>query len=113
MEGACLPAYGPGGGAPRAWRPSTHACVCMLVHAGGRGGGRGGALQGRSRTRHALEPPVRCGVRACACNVCMRSPSACMPWRTRSYEVLSFDQTGVTLCAFSALKDASIERGWL
>ena len=36
-----------------------------------------------------------------------------MPWRTRSYEVLSFDQTGVTLCAFSALKDASIERGWL
>ena len=31
MEGACLPAYGPGGGAPRAWRPSTHACVCACL----------------------------------------------------------------------------------
>ena len=46
---------------------------------------------------------------ACVCVVA----HVCMPWRTRSYEVLSFDQTGVTLCAFSALKDASIERGWL
>ena len=35
MEGACLPAYGPGGGAPRARRPSTRAyvraCLCMQV----------------------------------------------------------------------------------
>ena len=32
VEGACLPAYGPGGGAPRAWRPSTHACVCACLY---------------------------------------------------------------------------------
>ena len=102
MEGACLPAWAGWWSAESMAALYPCVCVCMLVHAGGRGGGRGGALQRRSRTRHALEPPVRCGVRvrACACNVCMRSPSACMPWRTRSYEVLSIKQ--VSRCALSA-----------
>ena len=94
MEGACLPAYGPGGGAPRAWRPSTHACVCAcLCTQVVEEEGVAALFKG------AAERVMRSSPQFGAACVCVHA-HVFMPWRTRSYEVLSIKQ--VSRCALSA-----------
>ena len=73
MEGACLPAYGPGGGAPRAWRPSTHACMCaclctQVVEEEGVAALFKGAAERVMRSSPQFGAACVCGVHAtCAC----------------------------------------------
>ena len=70
MEGACLPAYGPGGGAPRAWRPSTHACVraCLCTQVVEE---EGVAALFKGAAERVMRSSPQFGA-ACVCGVCMQ-----------------------------------------